>query len=155
MVFRVALARATAPVLRTQAASSSVRCLSTSAIRRSDDHHAPIIQGPGGKTGEIPSDYEQATGLERFELMGRMEGVDVFDQKPLQSDRIGTLKNPIIVNSLFPSRVIGCTGSPAGSHDVRWMNLKTHKEHHRCPECGSVYHLNFITPPEGHGEGHH
>lgn len=42
----------------------------------------------------------QATGLERFELLGKLEGVDVFDMKPLQVDRLGTMKEPIKVYSL-------------------------------------------------------
>lgn len=36
-----------------------------------------------------------------------------------------------------PERVIGCTGSPGGSHDTIWISLNTRKELHRCPECGS------------------
>ena len=43
---------------------------------------------------------EQATGLERFELLGRMEGVDVFDMRPLEMDRIGTVQDPWPIYSL-------------------------------------------------------
>lgn len=42
---------------------------------------------------------EQATGIERFELMGKVEGVDVFDMQPLEADRLGTLEQPIEVFS--------------------------------------------------------
>lgn len=34
-----------------------------------------------------------------------MEGIDVFENKPLQSDRIGTLKDPIMVPSLVSGLV--------------------------------------------------
>jgi cytochrome c oxidase subunit 5b len=44
---------------------------------------------PGGKPGTIPTDLEQATGLERLEILGKMQGVDVFDMKPLDASRKG------------------------------------------------------------------
>jgi hypothetical protein len=37
----------------------------------------------------VPSDLEQATGLERLEILGKMEGVDIFDMKPLDASRKG------------------------------------------------------------------
>ena len=43
---------------------------------------------------------QQATGLERFELLGKLEGVDVFDMKPLEMTRIGTPQDPIPIYSL-------------------------------------------------------
>jgi cytochrome c oxidase subunit 5b len=46
--------------------------------------------GPGAKPGTVPTDIEQATGLERFEILGKMEGVDIFDMKPLDASRKGT-----------------------------------------------------------------
>jgi cytochrome c oxidase subunit 5b len=81
-------------------ASSSLRAFSTT-LRASSDHGAkpPSIFGPGGKTGEVPTDFEQATGLERFELLGDMMGIDVFDETPLDSSRVGTKKDPIMVLS--------------------------------------------------------
>lgn len=45
--------------------------------------------GPGAKPGTVPTDMEQATGLERLEILGKMEGVDVFDMRPLDSSRRG------------------------------------------------------------------
>ena len=82
--------------------SSFLRSLSTSAIRRSDDHHAaaPSIYGVGAKPGEIPTDEAQSTGLDRVQVLGLLEGVDVFDLEPLDSSRIGTLANPIKVFSV-------------------------------------------------------
>lgn len=44
---------------------------------------------PGAKPGTVPSDYEQATGLERLEILGKMQGIDVFDMKPLDASRMG------------------------------------------------------------------
>lgn len=80
---------------------------------------------------------QQATGIERFELMGKVQGVDVFDMKPLEADRIGTLADPIEVLSYYPVRQVGCTGFPADSHDTLWIDVTAEKKHARCTECGS------------------
>jgi len=83
-----------------------------------------------------------------------MEGVSVFDTKPLQSDRIGTKVNPIIVPSLDVERIVGCTGSPADSHNLEWFVLRQKKQS-RCSECGSVYALDYQGSAEHHEEAHH
>jgi cytochrome c oxidase subunit 5b len=44
---------------------------------------------PGAEPGTIPTDLEQATGLERLEILGKMQGIDIFDMSPLPSDRRG------------------------------------------------------------------
>jgi cytochrome c oxidase subunit 5b len=46
---------------------------------------------PGAKSGTVPTDLEQATGLERLEILGKMQGIDIFDMKPLPSDRLGKI----------------------------------------------------------------
>lgn len=47
------------------------------------------LLGPGAEPGTIPTDLEQATGIERLELLGKMEGVDIFDMRPLDASRMG------------------------------------------------------------------
>lgn len=37
----------------------------------------------------MPTDVEQATGLERLEILGKMQGIDIFDMRPLDSSRKG------------------------------------------------------------------
>lgn len=107
--------------------------------------------GQGAKEGTIPTDLEQATGLERLELLGKLEGIDVFDTKPLDASRRGTMKDPIMVDSYDDYRYVGCTGSPAGSHQVMWLK-PTVKQVARCWECGSVYKINpvGVQEPEHH-----
>ena len=39
----------------------------------------------------MPTDFEQSTGLERLELIGKMQGYDIFDLKPLDASRKGML----------------------------------------------------------------
>ena len=50
-----------------------------------------------------------------------MEGVDIFDMKPLDASRLGTMKEPIKVRSAGDEQLAGCTGCPADSHVVKWL----------------------------------
>lgn len=107
------------------------------------------LVSPGSPEGEVPNDFDQATGLERMELLGLMAGTQVFDREPLDSSRKGTMENPIIVDSYEKYRYVGCTGSPAGSHQVQW--LRPNVEHvGRCWECGSVYKVNYLGIEDEH-----
>jgi cytochrome c oxidase subunit 5b len=107
--------------------------------------------GPGGKDNAVPTDFEQSTGLERLELLGKLKGIDVFDSQVLDSSRKGTMADPIIIDSYDHERYIGCTGSPAGSHEIHWLRPRIEKPG-RCWECGSVYKLNYIGVED---EEHH
>lgn len=78
---------------------------------------------PGAAPGTVPSDLEQATGLERLEILGKMENIDIFDMKPLDASRKGTLDNPIVVRSFGDEQYAGCTGYPADSHVVVWLTV--------------------------------
>lgn len=44
---------------------------------------------PGAQPGTVPTDVEQATGLERLEILGKMQGIDIFDMRPLDASRLG------------------------------------------------------------------
>jgi cytochrome c oxidase subunit 5b len=149
------------------------RAFSTTIVRRDDKHTNPtpsVLDGfkkldeiktyddllpPGAKPGTVPTDAEQSTGLERLEILGKMQGVDVFDMKPLDSSRVGTMEDPIIVNSAGEEQYAGCTGFPADSHDVLWVTLTREEPKSRCMECGSVYEMKYVGPQDdGHGHGH-
>lgn len=80
--------------------------------------------GPGAKPGTIPTDLEQSTGIERLEILGKMEGVDIFDMTPLDGSRKGTLKEPILVRSAGEEQYAGCTGFPVDSHPVIWLTVR-------------------------------
>lgn len=88
-----------APMRLAVAQRSAIRAIATSPLRFSE-HHPPVIQGEGAKDGTVASDEDQSTGIERFELMGRLQGIDVFDMTPLPADRLGTVENPISVKSM-------------------------------------------------------
>lgn len=83
---------------------SSLRAFSTS-LRVQSGPPPPQLYGTGGKAGEIPTDIEQATGLERLQLLGELEGIKIFDDTPLDASRIGTKADPILV----PSFVRDCS----------------------------------------------
>ncbi len=59
--------------------------ISSTEIRTEED-----LLPPGAEPGTVPTDLDQSTGLERFEILGKMQGVDVFDMKPLDASRKGT-----------------------------------------------------------------
>ncbi|EDR08555.1 uncharacterized protein LACBIDRAFT_173909 [Laccaria bicolor S238N-H82] len=154
-MFKSAVRAARPAVLAARASlnpsSSALRAFSTS-VRVSSGPPPPQLYGTGGKAGEVPTDLEQATGLERLQLLGELEGIDVFDDSPLDSSRIGTKADPILVPSYDVERMVGCSGSPADSHDVLWFMLRKEKIA-RCTECGSVYKLDFHG--EEHADAHH
>ncbi|KAI5306764.1 Cytochrome c oxidase subunit 4 [Ascosphaera pollenicola] len=124
-------------------------------IARLQDIKSPQdLYGPGAKEGEIATDLDQATGLDRYELLAQMEGVDAFHMEPLDASRKGTVENPIRVKSGGPEQFVGCSGSPAGSHDPIWVVLTKDRPISRCLECGSVYDMEYIGPEESHDDHH-
>lgn len=108
---------------------------------------------PGAAPGEVATDYNQATGLERLEILGKIEGIDIFDMKPLDASRRGTLDNPIVLQSFGKERYLGCTGCPADSHTTIWLTISKDRPIERCPECGSVYKMEYVGAEEEH-HGH-
>ena len=65
---------------------------------------------------------------------------------------IGTVKDPIVVKGFGPEQYIGCTGCPVDSHVVVWLTTSRERPIERCPECGSVYKLEYVGPED---DGHH
>lgn len=105
------------------------------------------LLGPGGKKNEMPDSFEQATGIERLELLAKAEGIDLFDDKPLIQDKKGTPDDPVIVDSYDTVRYIGCTGWPQGSNgETSYLRLELGKIA-RDWESGCCYKLNYIGPP--------
>ncbi|KEZ45266.1 hypothetical protein SAPIO_CDS2056 [Scedosporium apiospermum] len=140
----------TTTMLRRDAGKKVTAYKSLNEVKEASD-----LIGPGAAAGTVPTDLEQATGLERLELLGKIEGVDVFDMKPLDSSRRGTMENPIIVKSAGEEQYVGCTGSPADSHVVVWLGMSRDRPIERCPECGSVYKMLYIGPEDDHHHQHH
>jgi len=108
---------------------------------------------PGAPVGTMPTDLNQSTGLERLELLGKMQGVDVFDMRPLDASRKGTMEDPIVVNSVGEEHYVGCTGYPVDSHVTNWMTISRDRPIERCDECGNVIKMNYVGPEDPH-HGH-
>ncbi|CAG8505396.1 3026_t:CDS:2, partial [Racocetra fulgida] len=111
----------------------------------------PNFFGSGAKPGTVPTDAEQATGLERLELLAALEGKELFEMKPLSITKYGTKKDPIMVKSVDPIRYVGWF--PVDSHELLWITVDKSHEFDRCPECGQVFKINFVGT-ESHGHGH-
>lgn len=62
----------------------------TAEIKTYDD-----LLPPGAKPGTVPRDIEHATGLERLEILGKMQGIDIFDMKPLDASRVGMSRSMV------------------------------------------------------------
>jgi cytochrome c oxidase subunit 5b len=118
--------------------------------KNNDPHHhhsdhkhpeyKPIV-GPGRDPSSIATPYEMTAGLERLEYLSRMSGRPLYLNDPLKVDHYGTLKNPIMVDSIEEDRIVGCTGFPKYSHAPLWMRLKGQT---RCLECGQAFQLRRI-----------
>jgi len=162
------LQRSAVAVARRAAVSAPAlrRTIATTAVRRNAVPDQPKVKtlseikseedlvGPGARIGSVPTDIEQATGLERLEILGKMEGVDVFDMRPLDASRLGTLQDPIKVRSAGEEQFAGCTGFPADSHNVIWLTMTRERPVERCPECGSVYKMEYVGPEDHHDHYH-
>merc|ERR1712000_465721 len=109
----------TSSIVRREAAPTPASGSNEGKIKKFQDikSEADLI-GPGAAPGTIPTDLEQATGLDRLEILGKAQGIDIFDMKPLDASRLGTLDNPIVVKSFGDEQYAGCTGFPADSHTL-------------------------------------
>ena len=99
---------------------------------------APGFRAPGA----VPTNYELATGTQRFELLSQLKGEDPWDDMhPIVITRKGTKTDPIIVKGVDPVRYVACSGFPVDSHETLWLTLRPHKNGavDRCPHCGSVF----------------
>ena len=91
--------RVVCPAARIYNRQWASRTLSTTFSVSSGGPPSPKLYGPGAKPGTVPTDLDQATGLERLQLLGETQGINVFDEEPLDSSRIGTKANPVLVPS--------------------------------------------------------
>ncbi|PVU90315.1 hypothetical protein BB561_004931 [Smittium simulii] len=122
--------------------AQSARFFGSSFFARESHPETKIVQGKGATPGYIPTDVEQATGLDRLEQLAALNGEEFFDMKPLVLHTKGTRTNPTIVRSGAPWRLVGCQGAPSESHELIWIRVERSHGIDRCPECGNVYKLS-------------
>ncbi|KAJ3610813.1 hypothetical protein NHX12_022904 [Muraenolepis orangiensis] len=96
------------------------------------------LQRTMGTVNGIPTDDEQATGLERRALEALKKGKDPYSMmKPKQY--AGTQAEPHIVPSIGNKRMVGCLCEEDNTSIVWfWLHEGTAQ---RCPSCGSHYKL--------------
>ncbi|ODV77278.1 Rubredoxin-like protein [Suhomyces tanzawaensis NRRL Y-17324] len=107
--------------------------------------------GPGATPGTIPTDMDQATGLERFEILGKREGVDVFDLEDPITEGSGTPQDPYLVPTYIGYRYVGCKGKGGEEHKPYWMKVEDGKLA-RCWQCGTSLTAKYLGEP---GHAHH
>ncbi len=116
------------------------KLVAVSAIRRT----VPALWYTA-KAGEaaIPTDTEQATGLEKKEIDALVAGVeDPFNMK-VQTGPVGTKDKPRLVPSMYEERIVGCICEEDQSY-INWMVLKSGSAE-RC-ECGHWFQLVQANP---------
>ncbi|KAI9812977.1 MAG: Cytochrome c oxidase subunit 4 [Thelocarpon impressellum] len=152
-----ALARGfTTSLVRRNAMPDDARVADNKQLKKFDEVKTETdLLPPGAPSGVVPTDLEQATGLERLEILGKMQSVDIFDMKPLDASRKGSLEKPIVVKSFGDEQYIGCTGAPADSHVTIWLTTSRSRPIERCPECGSVYKMQYVGPQDAAHDHHH
>lgn len=63
------------------------------------------------KPDTVPSNIEQATGLEREEYLAHLQGKQRFILDPPVRDYFGTKEKPVIIYSAEETRIVGCQGT--------------------------------------------
>eukprot|EP00049_Salpingoeca_infusionum_P017107 m.351777 g.351777 ORF g.351777 m.351777 type:complete len:147 (-) comp16346_c0_seq1:148-588(-) len=122
----MALRRAFASLSRRQLSSARTMLASveetTKEILASKD---PAVEGKAGVTGRIPEDYEQATGLERLELLEIAKGnEDPFGLEGVKWGPQGTKEAPRLIPSHFEERLVGCCCDPE-SEQIKYFYVKS------------------------------
>ncbi|XP_028323736.1 cytochrome c oxidase subunit 5B2 [Gouania willdenowi] len=110
-------------------------CVSKTLTWRSNMFYRPL-QRTLATAGGIPTDDEQATGLERRILQALKHGKDPYSiLKP--KHYAGTKEDPHIVPGIGTKRMVGCLCEEDNTAIV-WFWLHE-GEAQRCPSCGSYY----------------
>ncbi|KAM9455841.1 cytochrome c oxidase subunit 5B, mitochondrial [Clarias gariepinus] len=99
---------------------------------------APLLSRGLSAGGGIPTDDQQATGLEKRVMKSLKAGADPYSVlKPKQY--AGSKDDPHIVPSINNKRLVGCVCEEDNTAIV-WFWLHE-GEPQRCPSCGSHYKL--------------
>jgi uncharacterized Zn-finger protein len=123
--------------------SASLSPPRASAAMDTSNDEATDLQPPvrGAPPGAMPTAEDQATGLERLEL----EYPDLFKHNEVIRGPFGTMDAPVMVESAYNSRIVGCTGPAApNDHDLYWLEVRKDQPA-VCPLCEQVFTLKQVT----------
>lgn len=107
----------------------------------------PALLGEGSTSGKVATDVQQATGLERLQLLGNLEGIDVFNTGPLLMSKIGTLKEPVMVPSYVSHSKI--TTKFMLLNYIHFSVPRTHCRLQRMARRESRHYLDHHRQPQG------
>uniref|UniRef100_A0A665T6C8 Cytochrome c oxidase subunit 5B, mitochondrial n=1 Tax=Echeneis naucrates TaxID=173247 RepID=A0A665T6C8_ECHNA len=93
----------------------------------------------------IPTDEEQATGLEKIIMETMKEGKDPYNMLKPKSYS-GTKEDPNIVPSITNRRIVAVSVSEEDNTAIVWFWIHE-GEAQRCPSCGSYYKLVHYDLP--------
>lgn len=110
----------------------------TNAAKPSSASNATIAEPTAGPDSDIPSIFDQATGVERAEI----DYPDLFKHNEVLRGPFGTEENPVKIQSHYDNRIVGCTGRPSpDDHDIVWLQVEKGIKS-CCPECGQFFVLD-------------
>ncbi|CAL8279825.1 unnamed protein product [Boreogadus saida] len=118
----------------------SARLLLRSAFRATTTFRAAMAPSMSRTmaAGGIPTDEEQATGLEKVIMTAAKTGADPYNlMRP--KEYAGSKADPHMVPSITDKRIVGCVCEEDNTAVV-WFWLHQ-GEPQRCPSCGAHYQL--------------
>lgn len=120
-----------------QSGMNAMRAMATNT-KSGASSSVPVPEAKASPDDEIPSIFDQATGLERAEI----EYPDLFKHNEVLRGPFGTEENPVKIQSHYENRIVGCTGRPAPKdHDIVWLQVEK-GEKACCGECGQYFELD-------------
>uniref|UniRef100_A0A8D2JHN2 Cytochrome c oxidase subunit 5B, mitochondrial n=1 Tax=Varanus komodoensis TaxID=61221 RepID=A0A8D2JHN2_VARKO len=112
--------------------------MNSKMLSRGKDRSHPLFKTINQSIVGIPTDEEQATGMERKVMEALKKGLDPYSMFPPKK-HAGTKEDPTLVPSVTDKRIVGCI-CEEDSSSIIWFWV--HKgEMHRCPSCGAHYKL--------------
>lgn len=98
------------------------------------------VEIPGFRqSGEIPTNFQVATGNERYEYLEKLKGNEPWKEMfPISLKTQPTIDSPFELHGVDPVRYVGCTGFPADTHECLWLTVGTEAVH-SCPHCGNAF----------------
>ena len=127
---------------------SSLRAIATRVISA----RAPQLRmcSSAANDGGIAKNEDQATGLEREEVLAELDGKDYFEGQLVAP--FGTKESPVVVQSIFAERIVGCPGhcdqgDTTNFNEVQWFTVKEGSPY-VCPDCNQYFTLERIQPSQ-------
>jgi hypothetical protein len=88
---------------------------------------------------DMETQYEHARGKTLSEVLNHDQGIERWGHGRAFGP-FGTVKDPVVIVSALPERVVGCLGDGGEhEHSLMWFLLPTDGPKHMCPQCGQVF----------------